>query len=121
MFLILYFKWFPAFTDQINQQQTPNIKPPGAQTAKSVFALSPVGSFFDAPRNILDIQIDWHDYKLIGEEKRRTGIGEQGVKAELGVREKVLERKISGENGFNGLLSDKISVNRSIPDIRHPE
>lgn len=33
--------------------------------------------------------------------------------------ESKLEEKLYAVNGFNGALSDKIPLNRSIPDIRH--
>lgn len=49
-----------------------------------------------------------------------SGVGEQGV----GVSTPSVNRKkydaLYKENGFNALLSDSISVNRSVPDIRHP-
>jgi polypeptide N-acetylgalactosaminyltransferase len=67
------------------------------------------------------LKIDWHDYHMIEMENRRKGLGEQGVAAKLSGRDKDNEEKISLANGFNGLLSDKISVNRSLPDIRHSE
>lgn len=65
---------------------------------------------------------DWHDYAAIEEEAKRVGIGEHGKPAFIkdeSLRE--LEHKMYRENGFNALLSDSISINRSIPDVRHAE
>lgn len=65
---------------------------------------------------------DWHDYKYIEYEKTRTGIGESGSNFELyrmnaSAKSDVFYKR----NGFNAALSDQISVNRSIPDIRHKD
>lgn len=63
---------------------------------------------------------DWHDFTAMGRDAQRVGIGEQGKRATLDDEsQRELERKMSLENGFNALLSDSISVNRSIPDIRY--
>lgn len=79
------------------------------------------GSFFGgAPKNVQRKKIDWHDYELIKEEQSRKGVGERGVAEKLEDSEKELHDKLFHKNGFNALLSDKISLNRSIPDIRHP-
>lgn len=64
-------------------------------------------------------KIDWHDWKLTNIEKQRTGIGEQGVSASLSSFNRHKYDELYKVNGFNALLSDSISVNRSIPDIRH--
>ncbi|XP_050442559.1 N-acetylgalactosaminyltransferase 6 isoform X2 [Adelges cooleyi] len=70
--------------------------------------------------NYVPQKIDWHDWQQINIEKLRTGVGEQGIIAELQNSE--MQDKYESlykVNGFNALLSDSISVNRSLPDIRH--
>lgn len=79
------------------------------------------GSFFDEPRNTRGIKIDWHDYDYIKLEEERTGVGERGRPANLDPGQDELQDKLFKRNGFNALLSDQISVNRSVADIRHPE
>lgn len=80
------------------------------------------GSFFMGyPKNVNGKKIDWNDYALIEAERKRTGIGEQGVAASVPADREKERKKIFNQNGFNGLLSDMISVNRSVADIRHKE
>lgn len=67
----------------------------------------------------VDDKIDWHDYKQMLEEKRRRGMGEHGKPAFLSPSLDTLKEKLYQLNGFNAALSDEISVNRSVPDIRH--
>lgn len=65
---------------------------------------------------------DWHNYKLYEEEDKRDGIGEHGIGYSLEDAENdELREKLFKENGYNGLLSDMISVNRSVADIRHKD
>lgn len=79
------------------------------------------GSFFGGrPKNVEGKKIDWHDYNLISMEQSRKGVGENGKAANLEATEEELRKKLFNKNGFNALLSDKISLNRSVPDIRHP-
>jgi polypeptide N-acetylgalactosaminyltransferase len=66
-------------------------------------------------------KIDWHDYKKIAEEAQRHGPGEQGVGFVLDAREEKQKNNFFRENGFNAYVSDKISLERSINDIRHSE
>ncbi|KAM7346395.1 N-acetylgalactosaminyltransferase 4-like [Cochliomyia hominivorax] len=62
---------------------------------------------------------DWEDFELMMEDFQRKGMGEQGEAAYLqNDTLKELEKKLSMENGFNALLSDYISVNRSVADVR---
>ncbi|XP_047989942.1 N-acetylgalactosaminyltransferase 6-like [Leguminivora glycinivorella] len=64
-------------------------------------------------------KIDWHNYIQIVQDEKRTGIGEHGLAASLPSSEASLEESLYAVNGFNGALSDKIPLNRSLRDIRH--
>jgi polypeptide N-acetylgalactosaminyltransferase len=66
---------------------------------------------------------DWHDYGQMAEEKRRTGPGEQGLGVILDAKDTNSPEKSSlyAQNGFNAFASDKISLQRAVNDIRHPE
>ncbi|KAG5676955.1 hypothetical protein PVAND_006748 [Polypedilum vanderplanki] len=77
------------------------------------------GAFFGRIRNEKLQKIDWHDYEQIKKDAQRIGFGENGKSEKLDETEKSLEDDFFRQNGFNALLSDKISINRSIPDIRH--
>ncbi|XP_053318327.1 polypeptide N-acetylgalactosaminyltransferase 10 [Spea bombifrons] len=61
---------------------------------------------------------DWHDYEQIRREQERAGNGEHGKPFPMTDADRV--DQAYRENGFNIYVSDKISLNRSIPDIRHP-
>ncbi|XP_073913162.1 polypeptide N-acetylgalactosaminyltransferase 10 isoform X3 [Castor canadensis] len=61
---------------------------------------------------------DWHDKEAIKRDAQRVGNGEQGRPYPLTDAERV--DQAYRENGFNIYVSDKISLNRSLPDIRHP-
>ena len=90
---------------------------------------------------------DWHDINLISEENKRSGIfklfkkqfknieikkivfcfvykgpGEKGQGVVLTEEERKSRQysDLLGANGFNALASDKISLNRSLNDLRHP-
>lgn len=79
-------------------------------------------SFFDGPpKNINGSKIDWHDYDKMTEDKKREGLGEQGNAAEFKDFDRIVIDDIFAKNGYNGFLSDKISVNRSLNDIRHAD
>ena len=62
---------------------------------------------------------DWHDLNFINYEKERKGIGEQGRSHELTDQADIeLDRQLMEIEGIHVLISDKISVNRSIKDTR---
>ncbi|XP_073680061.1 polypeptide N-acetylgalactosaminyltransferase 10 [Garra rufa] len=62
---------------------------------------------------------DWHDYALIKSEAARSGVGEQGRPYPLTDSDRV--DQAYRENGFNIFVSNRIALNRSLPDIRHPK
>uniref|UniRef100_A0A668VCT0 Glycosyltransferase 2-like domain-containing protein n=1 Tax=Oreochromis aureus TaxID=47969 RepID=A0A668VCT0_OREAU len=62
-------------------------------------------------------RIDWHDYEAIRRDAARMGNGEQGKPFPLTENDRV--DQAYRENGFNIYVSDRISLNRSLPDIRH--
>ena len=49
------------------------------------------------------------------------GPGEQGAAVILSAEEEKKKDALYKVNGFNAYASDKISLDRSIKDIRHPE
>ncbi|KAI4882277.1 hypothetical protein NFI96_027219 [Prochilodus magdalenae] len=61
---------------------------------------------------------DWHDYEAIKRDAARPGNGEQGKPFPLTDADRV--DQAYRENGFNIYVSNRISLNRSLPDIRHP-
>uniref|UniRef100_A0ABK0LBN6 Polypeptide N-acetylgalactosaminyltransferase n=1 Tax=Rattus norvegicus TaxID=10116 RepID=A0ABK0LBN6_RAT len=61
---------------------------------------------------------DWHNKEAIRRDAQRVGNGEQGKPYPMTDAERV--DQAYRENGFNIYVSDKISLNRSLPDIRHP-
>ncbi|XP_052827364.1 polypeptide N-acetylgalactosaminyltransferase 10-like [Octopus bimaculoides] len=66
-------------------------------------------------------KIDWHDYQKILLDSFREGPGEQGRPVVLSAAERIKEEQLFAVNGFNGAVSDKISLYRSLRDIRHPD
>lgn len=65
---------------------------------------------------------DWHDYKFMIYEKHRVGFGENGAAAILEDYDEIAENdRLYLKSGFSDVVSNKISVNRSIPDPRSVE
>ena len=65
--------------------------------------------------------IDWHDRDAFERERQRKGPGEQGSAYILTAEEEKLKSPLYQVNGFNALASDRISLDRSLNDIRHPD
>lgn len=65
------------------------------------------------------VKKDWHDHFSITKQLLQEGLGEKGKPAHLNDN-KIKERELYNQNGFNAYLSDHISLNRSVPDIRNP-
>ncbi|XP_070497840.1 N-acetylgalactosaminyltransferase 4-like [Chironomus tepperi] len=65
---------------------------------------------------------DWNDYEIIIKDSYRTGFGEHGKGEKLTDANDIDENnRLWSEWGFSVVVSDRISVNRSIPDFRHPK
>ncbi|XP_041462196.1 polypeptide N-acetylgalactosaminyltransferase 10-like [Lytechinus variegatus] len=62
---------------------------------------------------------DWHDSRAMENDKLRTGPGERGVAVKLTPEMKKTEKKDTSANGFNERVSDMISLDRALPDIRN--
>ncbi|KAM4050813.1 polypeptide N-acetylgalactosaminyltransferase-like 6 [Anomaloglossus baeobatrachus] len=61
---------------------------------------------------------DWHDYDTIQKDALRSGKGEHGKP--YPVNELDQDDTAYRENGFNIYVSNNIALERSLPDIRHP-
>lgn len=87
--------------------------------------------FFKNPLELANLDIyprlknysikDWHDYDFITYEATRKGLGENGSKVILVNEEEIKKnQKVLDVEGLSGYISDLISINRSLPDVRHP-
>lgn len=62
---------------------------------------------------------DWHDYQFMAYEETREGPGEKGIPYILTDPGDIKRNKELYEfEGLFAVVSDKISVNRSVPDVR---
>lgn len=79
------------------------------------------GTFWEHNSIASNNKIDWHDYKQIQANLEKTGPGEQGAAHLLSANDDSEKDALYKVNGFNALVSDRISVNRTLKDIRHPD
>lgn len=67
-------------------------------------------------------KIDYNDYEYLEREEARFGLpGENGQPVFAEESEAELNKKLFDENGYYGLVSDKIALNRSVADFRLKE
>lgn len=88
---------------------------------KNYIYIEPSNSFYQHTHNLFGEKRDWHNYEFIQMEKMRVGHGEQGLPTLVEIGEEEKNKELFDENGYYGLISDKIALNRSVSDIRHPE
>ena len=62
-------------------------------------------------------RIDWHDWDLIELDELRSDIGDQGVAVYLPDYPES-SRFMNDTFGYNGYLSEKIALDRALPDLR---
>lgn len=81
------------------------------------------GDYFDRHKGYINPEkTDWHDYEFLKKEAKRHGIGEANDPIPQVLPEEELKKdEMFLANGYNARLSDQISVNRSVPDLRHKE
>lgn len=87
-----------------------------------VFNVFYVVSIWKQSNSVYEEKIDWNDYVQMTKDRLRSGPGEHGEAFQLtDPLDQKENEKLFEEYGLAALVSDKISVNRSIPDFRHPE
>jgi hypothetical protein len=82
------------------------------------------------PQNTFEISVykteqpkfrNWFDLEQVSRDASRTGLGENGSHVYLTDPGEIeLNERLYQETGFSVVISDKISVNRSVPLIVHP-
>lgn len=79
-----------------------------------------LGVLYDFIHELNEVEkIDWHDWTLIEEENARHGLGQHGEPAYLSSYP-AYTKDVNDTVGYNGYLSDKIALNRSLKDLRPP-
>ena len=87
------------------------------------FFINSNGRLFNfASKLVGNKRISWENYRLIYSDLARTGFGEHGKGESLTDSNEIKENEeLFKTFGMSVVISDKISVNRSIPDFRHPK
>lgn len=125
--LIIFTHFIVQQNDKHLQQQAPNdLLPPtwnqfGPKNIVQSAAIAIHNESMVLEQPVFEIiRRDWHDYAAMEMDRKRKGPGENGEKLiNQNKSTKALEQQMSLENGFNAFISDQISVNRSLPDIRY--
>ncbi len=76
---------------------------------------------YEEPKPGDDGLVDYHNYSLMKADSKRRGPGEQGAPVYLRGAELDHSKRVFTENGFCQVVSDKIALDRSIPDLRHKQ
>lgn len=87
---------------------------------KSYIYIEPLNSFWRQTQSYNETR-DWNDYQWMKEERSRIGFGEHGLKTFRDSESPAVEEALMQENGHNALVSDKISLDRAVPDLRSVE
>lgn len=66
------------------------------------------------------LKVDWLDHDFVRKEKSRQGPGENGEPVILGENDAEISKLYAQDYSYNVLVSDRISLDRSIPDTRAP-
>lgn len=83
--------------------------------------IEPMNSFYRQSHQFSE-KIDYHDYMYLKREKEQHGKpGENGLPVYAEKDEEALNKELFDANGYYGLVSDKIALNRSVADFRHQQ
>lgn len=114
MFLVKIF-FITIFISFSSKENNDNLK----KMFESYINLRNIGIKSDYPKAVNFEKKDWHDYEFIKLEMKRTGIGEQGEGHQLTDQNDFdLNRQLEASEGLAVIISDRISVNRSVRDTR---
>lgn len=87
---------------------------------KNYIYIEPLNSYFRR-KSISKEMKDWNNIKLLVDEKFRSGPGEHGAKYFTPGEPTKEEEELFRMTGHNALVSDKISLDRAVPDLRSVE
>ena len=106
-----------SFRDVNDKSENPKILKIGSRHVfqENNFKYAPIVD----KENKLGTKIDWHDWEAVGADLRRQGDGENGASVKLAPDEEGKSSSSYINHGFSAYVSDKIAVDRSVPDIRH--
>lgn len=63
-------------------------------------------------------KIDWHNYDIMNTDKMRSGPGENCEDVKIDMLQEIPMKISMIDNGYNSIVSDQVSQNRSNPDYR---
>lgn len=84
---------------------------------KKFIYIEPLKSYYRRTDISLNVK-DWNNYELMQKERTRIGFGEFGLKTFIDGERTELEAEYIAANGHNALISDRISLDRALPELR---